>query len=404
MRFIHASDLHLGRRPRGDQEFTATRYEDYFEAFERACDVAIGRKADAALLAGDIFDRKDLNPTTLEKTQKLLEKLREAGIKVIAIEGNHDKIYREERMESWLNYLERRDLLHIPGYEYHGPGQYEFKPFIYHGVNFYGVGYPGNYVDEVMSALADSLPENSINVALVHTGIIKNGSGGGDSLIAGVVRPETIDKFRGKAVYIAGGHLHSRSSYPAENPFFFLPGSLEYWDLAEDPSRKGVTLFDTETGEHEFIPLAPRKKVTIKFDVVSTGIDAFREELLSRAEECEIPPDSIIMLNLRVRGDYCPPAEDCREALSRYKPLRCEVKFVNENSGKPRSAGNYAPIETLERELISEWERFGEGENLERTYALLETMKAKRDNKDTFFETVDLFLDNMIEGAADANS
>jgi DNA repair protein SbcD/Mre11 len=402
MRFIHASDLHLGRRPRGDQEFTATRYEDYFEAFERACDVAIERGAEAFLLAGDIFDRKDLNPTTLEKTQKLLEKLRAAEIEVIAIEGNHDKIYREESMESWLNYLERQGLLRIPGYEYLGDGKYEFTPFVYRGVNFFGAGYPGNYVDEVLSALAERLPEDCVNVALAHTGIIKNGVGS-ESLIAGVVNPATIDKFKGKVVYIAGGHLHSRSSYPSEEPFFFLPGSLEYWDLAEDPMRKGVTLFDTETRKHEFIPLAPRHKVTIKCDVESSSLEEFRAALADRAKEYEIPPNSIIMLQLDVRGEYCPPAEDCRETLAEYLPLRCEVKYLNRNAGATRRAGDYAPIEILERELIANWEDFGNG-NAGKTHALLEAMKATRDNEATFFETVDLFLNSLIEGDADVNS
>ncbi|WP_129409543.1 metallophosphoesterase family protein [Marinitoga lauensis] len=109
---LHTSDWHLGRRPVGGiGEYSNIRYEDYFNAAEYIVDIAIEKKIDVFIIAGDLFDRSSLLPDILFKTEKILEKLRNNNIKTLLIEGNHDKIYTHE--DSWIKYLENKGLVMV---------------------------------------------------------------------------------------------------------------------------------------------------------------------------------------------------------------------------------------------------------------------------------------------------
>ncbi|MHA1192331.1 MAG: metallophosphoesterase [Promethearchaeota archaeon] len=61
IKFIHVSDLHLGKR----QYNLTERYKDYFRAFQWILDLAISEKVDFLLVSGDLFDNKNVNPSVL---------------------------------------------------------------------------------------------------------------------------------------------------------------------------------------------------------------------------------------------------------------------------------------------------------------------------------------------------
>ena len=87
MKFIHVADLHLGY----EQYNLRERMVDFASAFKQVVDFAINKKVDFVLISGDLFDKRDINADTLEQADVLINKLKKANIKVIAIEGNHDK-------------------------------------------------------------------------------------------------------------------------------------------------------------------------------------------------------------------------------------------------------------------------------------------------------------------------
>ena len=83
MKFIHCSDVHLGKTLGGNR----VRYLDYFKAFEFVVDRVVEMKVDCLVIAGDLFHHGSVDPGTLARTAEILEKLRAAGIPVAAIEG-----------------------------------------------------------------------------------------------------------------------------------------------------------------------------------------------------------------------------------------------------------------------------------------------------------------------------
>ena len=59
MRFLHCGDLHIGAG-RGDG-----REEDFATAFLEVAALAVDRQVDFVLIAGDLFDRREINPQAL---------------------------------------------------------------------------------------------------------------------------------------------------------------------------------------------------------------------------------------------------------------------------------------------------------------------------------------------------
>ncbi|MFC2423528.1 MAG: exonuclease SbcCD subunit D, partial [Fusobacterium polymorphum] len=62
MKIVHCSDLHLGKRPSGTKDYVTKRYMDFFNAFAAFVDKVEEIKPDVCLIAGDIFDKKEINP------------------------------------------------------------------------------------------------------------------------------------------------------------------------------------------------------------------------------------------------------------------------------------------------------------------------------------------------------
>src|SRR5262245_28090371 len=94
MKFLHAADLHLDSPLRG-----LDRYEgvpvDRFRGATRAalsnlCDLCLAEPVDFVLLAGDLYDGnwKDFRTGLFFVSQ--MTRLRDAGIPVLVVRGNHD--------------------------------------------------------------------------------------------------------------------------------------------------------------------------------------------------------------------------------------------------------------------------------------------------------------------------
>jgi len=92
--FLHVADFHLSRRfgflpPQLAEE----RRSDQRKALTRVADIAIERDVDIVLVAGDLFDSIDPDPSDLEAVTAEFGRLTEAGKKIFAIPGNHDYIH-----------------------------------------------------------------------------------------------------------------------------------------------------------------------------------------------------------------------------------------------------------------------------------------------------------------------
>lgn len=85
MRFLHTSDLHIGKKL-----FELSMLEEQRHALEQIYDIALSEKVDAVIIAGDVYDRAVPSVDAVCVLDDFLTSLAEAGIPVIMISGNHD--------------------------------------------------------------------------------------------------------------------------------------------------------------------------------------------------------------------------------------------------------------------------------------------------------------------------
>lgn len=229
MKIYHAADIHLGRR-RLDGRLPD---EDIVAAFRFIAGEAIRERADVFLLAGDLFDRPQVEPPHLRQAQEVLQRLKAAGIPVIAIEGNHDKQFVNTEAPTWVRFLADDDLLMLLRPEFHAEGvrlnewNTESRTGAWveiGGVRFVGAGYLGAATPNKVRQIIEQMPEGKTQVLLLHAGPeYFVGEGGGFS-------KEDLAVLEEKVCYLALGHIHKPMIYGG---WACNPGSPENCDLRE---------------------------------------------------------------------------------------------------------------------------------------------------------------------------
>jgi len=109
MKFLHISDVHLG----------CTRYQlpesprDFFDAWIDVLEkYAIAENVDFVIMCGDFFHKRNVPPETMNYAVAGLNLLKEAGIPIVAIEGNHDQKHSDSEY-SWLRSLANWNLIYL---------------------------------------------------------------------------------------------------------------------------------------------------------------------------------------------------------------------------------------------------------------------------------------------------
>ncbi len=382
MKIVHCSDLHLGKRLSGSKDYVTKRYMDFFNAFATFVDKVAEIKPDVCLIAGDIFDKKEINPDILSKTEYLFKRLRDNVKKdIIAIEGNHDNSRILE--ESWLEYLQEQNILKVFYYN----KDFEEKNYLkIDDINFYPVGYPGFMIDEALTKLSEKLNPQEKNIVIVHTGI-----SGSTNTLPGLVSTSILDLFKDKAIYIAGGHIHSFTTYPKEKPYFFVSGSLEFSNVQNEKSdRKGFILFDTDTLNYEFIELEHRKR--IKKDFSYANFSNLEDEFENFVKELNLTGEEILVISVSLNNNDYINTESLENIAEKNGALKTHILIKNIlNIGASEENNSDLSIDELEKNLINTW-NISEIEKFSKSFGRLKELFSN-DDRDSFLELFDKTLE-----------
>lgn len=382
MKIVHCSDLHLGKRLSGTKDYVTKRYMDFFNAFATFVDKVEKIKPDVCLIAGDIFDKKEINPDILSKTEYLFKRLKDNVKKdIIAIEGNHDNSRILE--ESWLEYLQEQNILKVFYYN----KDFEEKNYLkIDDINFYPVGYPGFIIDEALTKLSEKLNPQEKNIVIVHTGI-----SGGTNTLPGLVSTSILDLFKDKAIYIAGGHIHSFTTYPKEKPYFFVSGSLEFSNVQNEKSdKKGFILFDTDTLNYEFIELEHRKR--IKKDFSYSNFSNLENEFENFVKELNLTGEEILVISVSLNNNDYINTENLENIAEKNGALKTYILIKNIlNIGASEENNSDLSIDELEKNLINTW-NISEIEKFSKSFSRLKELFSN-DDRDSFLELFDKTLE-----------
>lgn len=231
-RFLHAADLHLDSPLRG-LEAEGAPVEIIRDASREALgglvDLALEEKVALVLLAGDLFDGSWIETRTGLYFAAQMRRLREAGIEVLAVRGNHDAQNRMSRQIE-LNITFLKDRL---------PQSLELPALgaVVHGQS-YGPATPdGSGID--LARWPHAVP-GLLNIGLLHTCLEQSG-------VHERYAPTTRAALEGLGYdYWALGHIHAREEV-SRDPWIVFPGNLQGRDVGET-GPKGATLATVEDG------------------------------------------------------------------------------------------------------------------------------------------------------------
>ncbi len=251
MKFLHLADVHLGCRRYNLDE----RTKDFFRAwYDVITNYAIPHEVDFVLIVGDFFDRRNIDPQAMNHAMVGLQLLRDAGIPVVAIEGNHDQ-HTDDNVSpySWMRSLSQWGLLKLlepvsteespiamtPWSESEHAGSY----IDIAGARIFGSHWYGASATRAIPMLADALrsasEDNRFNILMLHTDV--EGQLNRPNLPA--IPIATLKELKHLTGYIALGHTHKR--FEIEN-WAFNPGSLEACSIDEYREERGAFLVEVD--------------------------------------------------------------------------------------------------------------------------------------------------------------
>ena len=250
MKFVHLSDLHIGKRV---NEFSMIEDQRYI--LKQIIDKINEEKPDAVLIAGDVYD-KPLPPAEAVKLfDDFIYALSETGSEVMIISGNHDSA---ERLSFGSRIMDKRGI-HFAGV-YDGETRKVTLPDDHGYVNFYMLPFikpvhvKAAFPEDEEAASISSFNEaiefaikkmnvdtGERNVLIAHqfvTGALKCDSeeisvGGLDN-----VDPEVFKDFD----YTALGHLHGPQSYGPSRIRY--SGSPLKYSFSEASQTKSFTVVE----------------------------------------------------------------------------------------------------------------------------------------------------------------
>lgn len=252
MKFLHIADVHLG----------CTRYQlaesprDFFDAW---MDVlrryAIGESVEFVIICGDFFHKKSVPPETMNYAVEGLNLLKQHGIPVVMIEGNHDQHYADSNY-SWLRSLADWDLIHLlepaksePVFKADGtvePTKLIYEPwnaelkrggFIdigrarIFGSHWYGAS--GNWAIPMLTeAIGANSREGAFQLLMLHTDVE-----GHQTHPIPAISVDALKQLKSVTNYVGLGHTHMH--YEIEN-WAFNPGSIEVTNISEFRETRGA--------------------------------------------------------------------------------------------------------------------------------------------------------------------
>lgn len=259
--FTHTADNHLGYEQYGYKE----RFNDFARAFHSVVQGAIERHADFFIVAGDLFNKRAIDAQTLMQAQEALQRLKDAGIPAIAIEGNHDRSYYKDGA-SWLQFLCWQKLLILlspivqEGVPQLTPWDRETMRGAYVDLQggklrVYGLPWYGASTARVMEGFAHELAAGheaetaagvEYRLLMMHTGVE-----GIVPQLHGLPTRSQFEPLRGLVDYIALGHVHKQ--YEIDD-WIYNPGSTETWGAEESAWERGYYVVTVDTDARDEAP------------------------------------------------------------------------------------------------------------------------------------------------------
>ncbi len=250
MRLIHTGDLHIGKSVNN-----FSMIEDQKAILDEIAQITKDKKADAIIIAGDIYDRSVPTAEAVIVLNDFLEKLKKLRIPMMIISGNHDS---PERIGFAEKFLEEQSVFIAGRYENqlkevtlqddYGDVVFTLMPFVKPAL------LSATTCEEAVAGMLKTIEEQSHNqntrkVLVAHYFVTRNGllPELSDSEIAPSVGGlDSVDSrlFR-EFDYVALGHIHKPQRMDGDSKCMVnYAGAPLAYSFSECGMEKSVTLVD----------------------------------------------------------------------------------------------------------------------------------------------------------------
>lgn len=375
MKFIHLSDLHIGKRVN-----EISMIEDQTYILNKILGIIDNEKADAVLIAGDIYDKSVPSAEAVTLFDDFLCHLAERDLPVLIISGNHDS---PERLAFGNRLLESSGIHISPAYsgeitpvilsDDHGEVHLWLLPFVKpaHVRRYYPDEGIESYTDAIRVAVEKmNIDKSARNILLTHQFV--TGASTCDSEEISVGGTDNVDaSVFADFDYVALGHIHGPQNIGSER-IRYCGTPLKY-SFSEANHKKSVTIVELgEKGNLQIrtVPLSPKhdlreirgtyQELTAKCNYDGTAVDDYLHIVLTDEEDV---PEAINRLrviypnlmkltydNTRTRSNN---QIDSVEDLQRKSPLELLDELYELQNNQPMSEVQRAYAQAL---IESIWE------------------------------------------------
>lgn len=293
MKLIHLSDLHIGKRVN-----EVSMIEDQEYILLQILRILDEEKADAVLIAGDVYDKSMPSAEAVTLFDDFLCRLAERRVPVMIISGNHDSPERLafgsrllEPVNIHISPVYDGSIRHITLADAHGDVVFWLMPFLKpaHVKRFFPDAGIESYTDACRTVVEKlDMDKTKRNVLLLHQFVTGASSceseeisvGGSDNVDASVF--ECFD-------YVALGHIHGPQNI-GSNKIRYCGTPLKY-SFSEENHLKSVTVVELGAKgqlELRLRPLVPKHDVRTIRGTFETITDKAFYEGISREDYLHI--------------------------------------------------------------------------------------------------------------------
>lgn len=348
MKIAALGDAHLGRAYLSvtDPATGVNRRElDFEESFTAAVDLALAQEPDLVVWLGDVFDHPRPTYRSFRVAQRALLKIRDHGVRLVAISGNHD-------------------TPRLPGTGSPYSALADTFPDVMFAtrLSYASFDLPGLRVHCVpqmltVQATLDALEEadrgrstDRSNLLLTHPRITQVEPRYAD------INEIEVDAGLIKADLVLLGHYHFHTKV-LEGMWY--AGSTDTFTFADDPDKpKGIVVLDTDTGECAHVPLASSRPLVTLATIEALGLSPGEVEDLVMQRAASVPEGAVARLFI---DGVDPEAyrlldlERVRDAAGAAMHLKLEPSF----------AGTEMHVEIPDMDsMASRWHRYMEHQDL----------------------------------------
>ncbi len=213
-KFLHAADIHLDSPQRGLERYEGAPVAECRGATRRALEnlvaLALAEKVAFVIIVGDLYDGDWPDYNTGLFFGKQMARLRDAGIRVFMIRGNHDaanKMTKDLRLVNNVRVLTSHEAETVLLDDF--------------GVAIHGQSFPTRAVTENLAKAYPARRGGYFNIGLLHTCV--DGREGHDSYA-----PCALSDLRAREYsYWALGHVHAREVLYQADPWIVFPGNIQ---------------------------------------------------------------------------------------------------------------------------------------------------------------------------------